>query len=433
MQKPQIPPGLQFVSRYRWAILGIAFVSQLSTTLAGQVVPPIAPLLQSELGLSKVEIGVFSSAAFAGSWMVLLIAGYWTERFGVRKVMSLGQAISGGIMLLMGIAGSFVQAVAVMFVVGLTRGLVQPGASKAIMDWFPTKERATAMGVKQTGYPAAGIAMAMTLPALSLALGWRTAIALVGVFIISGGIATVLVYRDPPAQGAVSQQRVSMREGLNYLIRIPKLWVLSAAAVMLVTAQLGLVAYLALYFTEVVLVPSVPDETARIIAAGGFLALLQAGGVIGRVFWGVVSDHLFPGRRMAGMAGIGAIAGFMALVVGFLAPTLPIWGLVVVIFVYGGTALGWNGLFHALIVETSGREHAALGTGLCMSVTQLGTVGGPPLFGLIVDLTGTYQAAWLCLGALSMTGALLAAVFTKTESKTGQEPPPAPLTVPGNH
>src|SRR5512146_1802509 len=140
MKKPETPLGMEIISRYRWAILGLAFVSQFTGTLAAQSVPPLAPIFQSELGLSKLEIGFFASASFMGFWVVLLGAGYLTERFGVRKIMSMGQVVAGCVMLTMAFAGSFLQAVFVMFVVGLCRGMVHPGASKAIMDWFPARE-----------------------------------------------------------------------------------------------------------------------------------------------------------------------------------------------------------------------------------------------------------------------------------------------------
>jgi len=60
-------------------------------------------------------------------------------------------------------------------------------------------------------------------------------------------------------------------------VRKRRLWALSATAILLVSAQLALVAYLTLYFSDVVLVPFFPDTRARIIAAGAFLALLQVG------------------------------------------------------------------------------------------------------------------------------------------------------------
>jgi predicted MFS family arabinose efflux permease len=105
---------------------------------------------------------------------------------------------------------------------------------------------------------------------------------------------------------------------------------------------------------------------------------------------------------------------------------MPLWLLAVVVFVYGCTALGWNGLNQALIVETAGPGHAAVGVGYCMTLTQVGNVGGPPLFGFIVDTTGGYQAAWLFLCALSLAAALLAVLYTRHEERSAKAPSPVP-------
>ena len=407
VEQPAASPGIGFGSRYRWAILGLAFVSQFTATLAAQIVPPLAPIFQAELGLSKLEIGFFSSAAFVGSWMVLLVAGYLTERFGVRRLMSLGQVVAGSVMLTMAFAGSFLQALLVMFVVGLCRGMVHPGASKAIMDWFPARERATAMGVKQSGYPVAGMLLGVILPALALTLGWRYAVALVGLLIISGGILTVAFYRDPNRELVASRSGLSMRQGLRELIRNRRLWALSVTALLLVSAQLALVAYLALYFSDIVLVPLFPDANARIIAAGGFSGA-PAGG------WNYGEGRLGTGERPLLARAQTALDGSSRGSLRGHGPGdgddrsgIPFWLLAVVVFVYGGSALGWNGLFQALIVETAGKKHAAMAVGLCMTMTQIGTISGPPLFGLVVDLTGAYQIAWLCVASLSLGGALL--------------------------
>jgi MFS transporter, ACS family, hexuronate transporter len=407
VQNPKGPRGVG-TSSYRWTILGVAFTSQLSATLAMSVVPPLASLIQTDLSLTKAEVGLFSSASLAGTWGMLLLAGYWTERFGVRMVASLGQMTAGLIMLTMALAGSFVEAMAVMFVVGICRGTVEPGASKAVMDWFSGRGMATAMGIKQTGYPVGAMLMAAILPALALGLGWRYAIAVVGLLVVASGVATAKLYRDPPREGSRTRRGMGLGEGLRQLLRNRRLWVMSVLGLLLVVTQMGLASYLALYFSDVVLPPVLPDQGARLIAAGGFLALLQAGGITGRVFWGLVADRAMPGRRMRVVAGIAAIAAILALVLGYFSTGLPLWLLGILVFVYGGTALGWNGLWMASTTEAAGRGLAAMGVGFSLTLVHAGVVGGPPLFGFIVDVTGSYQPAWLCLGLFSLGGAILA-------------------------
>lgn len=405
------------IDRYRWLVLGIGLITQVSNALASGVIAPLAPLIQPELGLTKMEVGLFSSAIFVGSWGVLLVAGAITDRVGVRRMISVGQVAAGSVMLTMAAAGSFVQALLVMFAVGMARGAIVPAASKAIMDWFPRSTRGSAMGVKQTGMPIAGILAAAILPALGLALGWRVAIALVGLLVIVAGGVTFALYRDPIRPGPVEAREEGMRANVGHLLRNPGLWTVSLMAVLFVSAQLAMIAYIPLYFMEVVLVSAVPDPSTRIVAAGGFLALCQLGGIAGRVFWGVLSDRLFRGRRRPVLAIAGALSALLSLSMGYLQPDMPLWVLSGLLILYGITAIGWNGVYHVLMVETAGARHAATGVALSMSLSQVGTIGGPPLFGFVVDLAGAYRPAWLLLTACYMAAVAVAIQSAKSERR----------------
>lgn len=402
-------------ARYRWVALLVAFLSQFANALASQGIAPLAPLFQPELGLTNAQVGFFSSAAYAGAWGVLLVAGTLTDRHGVRRMLSIGQLLIGGFMLSMAAVGSYVQAIAVMFGAGVGRGVTSPGISKAIMDWFPSRSRATAMGVKQTGVPAAGILAASTLPAIALVFGWRSAVAMVGVFVVVAALVTSLLYRDYRQADVPAQGKSGMRAGLRQVIRIKQIWLMSAVSVLYVTVQLGLTTYLALYFKEVILVSQVPDASTRVVAAGGFLALCQGGGVFGRVFWGLVSDRLFHGRRMVVMAIIGGLSACCSLFVARLDPGIPLWLLSGTVFFFGATAIGWNGLYQAVMAESAGRRYAATGVGFGMTLAQAGTVGGPPLFGFVVDVTGSFQTAWTMLGGLSVAGTAIALYCARQE------------------
>lgn len=400
--------------RYRWMILGISFVAQMSNALAAQAVAPLAPIFQPELGLTKAQVGLFSSAAFAGAWGVLLIAGSLTDRFGVRRMMSLGQMVTGGLVLCMSTVGSFLQAVAVMFAAGLGRGAAAPGVTKAIVDWFPPTARATALGLNQTAIPVAGIVTASTLPALALVAGWRASIAAIGFVIVAGGVVTALLYRDAQ-QSAAAARRADIQSSLKVVIRNRNLWIVSGMGPLLAGVQFSLITYLALYFKEVVLVPLIPEESARIVAAGGYLAICHAGGIFARVFWGMVSDRVFRGRRIVVLAIVSALSGMMSLVVSSLGSGHPAWLLSAIVFVYGATAMGWQGLYLVVAAETAGPGYAGTGVGLCMTGTQLGFVGGPPIFGLVLDVTGSYPSAWLLLASLCAIGAAMGTLMARKE------------------
>ncbi len=412
--------AVEAVVRYRWVILGVSLLCQLGASLASKVLAPLAPLFQAELGLTKAEVGLFSSAAFAGALAVLLIAGSITDRFGIGRIMSLGQVATGLCLLCMSAVGSVVQAAAVMFAAGLGRGTVFPGATKAVMEWFPPSERATAMGVKQVGAPVGGIVAAATLPLLGLALGWRAAIAVVGLIVITAGVVTGILYRDPRRSGQPSPPKAGIRAGLEDTLHNRRLWALGCVSVFFVMAQQALVLYLPLYFTEIVLVREIPEEAARIVAAGWFLALCQMGGVVGRPSWGIASDRIFHGRRSLVLALIGGIGAVLLLMVGRLAAGYPLWVVTLVIFVAGMSSVAWNGLYHTALAEASDRRYAGTAVGFGMTMVEGGTTVGPPLFGLVVDLA-SWDVAWVFAAALSAAGALVALLSVRGEGRVAEE------------
>ncbi len=85
---------------------------------------------------------------------------------------------------------------------------------------------------------------------------------------------------------------------------------------------------------------------------------------------------------------------------------LPSFMVVIVFFILGTSAIGWNGVFHAFIGEISGKEMAGLATGVTMTIVFMGGLIGPILYGKIVDVSKSYNMAWLSLAA-AMAAAFL--------------------------
>ena len=65
----------------------------------------------------------------------------------------------------------------VMACAGMGYGMLNPTTAKAAIAWFPRRQRATAVGLKQVGLPLGGAVGASIMPPLALWLGWRPAVA----------------------------------------------------------------------------------------------------------------------------------------------------------------------------------------------------------------------------------------------------------------
>ena len=71
--------------------------------------------------------------------------------------------------------------------------------------------------------------------------------------------------------------------------------------------------------------------------------------------------------------------------------------------------LGWTGLYGILIAELAGPTLAGTALGFSITVVRLGAFGVPPLFGLLVDRTDSYDMAWWALAGLAAVGTLMLA------------------------
>jgi MFS family permease len=172
---------------------------------------------------------------------------------------------------------------------------------------------------------------------------------------------------------------------------------LLAGAFLLSMMQASLLAYFALYARD--------SFDLSAVAAGQLLALAQAGGTIGRIGGGLVSDRVLGGRRRPGVVATALVGAgsFAAFALDTALPPALLW---ILAPLAGAGAFGWVGLYFALVAEIAGSRSAGLLTGVAVASAWSGVLVGPPLFGVVVEATGGYGPAWLLLAVIAATVAL---------------------------
>ena len=83
------------------------------------------------------------------------------------------------------------------------------------------------------------------------------------------------------------------------------------------------------------------------------------------------------------------------------------------IFVAGICMVGYQGVSYALIGEIAGKARTGAAMGLVISVNSIGAIFGTPLFGHLVDATGSYSVAWQALAGAILIGIVGLGVFLK--------------------
>lgn len=374
----------------RWGILALILTVQTVASVGPVGFPAIAPWIRQDLGLSLTQAGSFLSAYYVGPILMSLPAGWLADRWGILSTMVAGAAVITLGLLAAGTAGSFPLLIALLILAGVGYGLLIPASTKAVMAWFPLAQRATAVGLKQTGLPLGGAIGAVVLPLLALAVGWRSAVMVSAGGVALLAVATLFLYRDPADLPRATPG--SPPPSVWSVLRSRDLWMVALATMIFAAVQTVWMSFLVLYLQDVAGLP--------VVTAAWHLAQAQAMGVVGRVVFGLLSDRTFAGGRRIVLFIAGSGSGLCSLVMAGIDPGSPPWLLTALSLFFGFVGIGWNGVQHTLMAELAGARAAGTAVGLGLAVSSVGVTLGPPAFGWLVERLGGYRTPWMALAGL---------------------------------
>lgn len=372
-------------------MLVLSLLVQTAASLGNTSIGPLAPDLGKDLVLSGAQVGLIVTAFYLGAIGVLLFAATAADRWGPRRLFLAGPALIAIGLLAASRAANFGLLLACMAIAGVGNGIALPPTTRAVMEWFGPASRGSAMSIKQTGLPLAGLLVAIGVPLGLGQVGWRGSLALIAlVTLVSAAVAFVL-YRDPPGEHAPEARRGG---GLKVLARDPHLLAVTGFATVMSGIQLALIGFLVLYFHRSLGYP--------LLLAGELLALAQVSGVVARIVSGVLSDRVFGARRQPVLVLMAAIAVGGDLALAAAPQGTPVLVMAAILVLLGFSAVGWSGVSMALVAELAGRERSSSAAGVALTGSYLGVILTPPLFGLLVDLSGGYRLSFVALAALGL-------------------------------
>ncbi len=398
---------------FRWAILTLISVSHIVGATAQYGINTLAPFYQEELGLSRAQVGLFFSAFYLAMTGASFGAGWLADRLGIRKTTLQGHLVLGACTVAASMAPSFAWAFASFFLAGLGYSFLNPASTKGVMVWFDRDGRATAMGIKQTGVPAGGVVAALLAAPMVLVIGWRGALAALGIINFFFGFVFAALWREPEDRDRTARPRspsaLENRGSLNVWSFLPA----SCGTAVFLVGQMALITYLPLYLKD--------SMGFSAYWASQVLAVTQAGAMFGRIGWGVASDRLFGGRRKIVLLIIGIMGSLLLLALSLMSLRSPLSLLLLVVFLSGLCLVGYQGVSYALIGELAGRARTGAALGLMITINAAAATLGTPLFGFIVDRSGSYGIAWQALAGAVAVGSLALAALLK-EQRPAVEP-----------
>ena len=171
----------------RWWIVGLLLLISILNYIDRQMFSILAPTIQAELGMSDTQYGHIVSLFLAAYTFSYLVSGRIMDAIGARA----GMAISLGCW---SVASALTGIVRGIGGIGWCRaglGLFEAGSytasPKVVAEWFPDKERGTAISLYAIGASVGATLAPIIIIALANRYGWR------GTFLVTGAFGLLLV------------------------------------------------------------------------------------------------------------------------------------------------------------------------------------------------------------------------------------------------
>lgn len=337
------------------------------------------PLLTTEYGLTSSQCGLIFGATIAVFTCVMIPAGRFLQRRGVRATATLGAVLfSAGYLMASLSQGNFLMLFLSLSVVtgaGIGFGYICP--LTVSMKWFPDK-KGLVTGVSVAGFGAGAIFLSFVAEHLLVTRAMDVMHVFRFIGLGSGAIAlcSALVMREPPPSSHAQSRKATGRKALSSKVLSSRNFLLLCLGMFSGTfAGLLLVGNL----KPVALSLGLGSSSATLA-----ISIFALGNAMGRIGWGQVHDRL--GSHLTILLSQAFLGLSMLL---FLLPPVPALVQVAVLL----TGIGFGGCFvvyAASIVDQLGIELFPRLYPICFLWYGLAALIGPPLGGIIADATGSY-------------------------------------------
>jgi MFS family permease len=419
---------------YRWVMFGLSFSNMMAEGGITDVVPVIYLAVRNYFHWSATATaGIFSVAGLTGT-ITAPIAGRLLDRLDPRYVFLLG-----GLLIAIGFVTSSLASelwqLMLLYGVVLTIGetIVSGFAISALLvPWFP-RARGRVLGLVEAGNPVGTLLFVPLAQLLVSTIGWQDTFRVLGlVFLLLLGPGNFFFLRRPPAETSVVSPPRSQTPGamaapdqltgepsqtapqgdpavagptgedeeagylrLRQILRMPAVWLLGLARFLGQTGRFLVSVHLVAFFAVAGYDPLL---AASAIGVAGVVNL------VGRPAMGALSDSL--GREIVLTLGYGLHILSMIVIMLF-GDGHRLWP--VMIFVgLSGFCDGIGGLVTgAKVADLFPARSLGTVMGIMEGGVKLALISGPLVGGVLFDLQGDYQAAFITAMVLMAAATVL--------------------------
>ncbi len=171
----------------RWRIAILVSAAIAISYLDRQTLPVAVKAISADIPLNNAQFSALLSAFLFSYALMYAGGGKLVDMLGTRRGFTVIMVFWSFACASHALASTFAFLAASRFLLGMGEGGAFPAATRAVAEWFPTNERATAMGIINAG-TAVGAVIAPPLIAVILGYtNWRW------IFVFTGGLGLLWV------------------------------------------------------------------------------------------------------------------------------------------------------------------------------------------------------------------------------------------------
>lgn len=383
----------------RWTQLVLGVLCMMSISSPQYVWALFTKPLGAQLGVSLTELQITFSILIVLQTFFSPFQGFLVERFGPRKLLSVGALLMG----LSWVLASRADSITLVYLSygllgGLGTGIVYIGVVGQVVKWFPDK-RGFAVGMVAAGY---GMGAILTTFPISRSLaehGHQDTLWWFGCVLGGLGLFFAQGLRSPLQQ--VSDEVADLPGvGPATMLRTPVFWLMFAMMTMMSTSGLMVISQMGAIAKDYQVADAMAWGMAALPLA---LTIDRLTNGLTRPFFGWVSDRWGRENTMFIAFGLEAVAMF--------AWISTIDNPVLFVILSGVVFFGWGeifSLFPSTLTDTFGPKHATTNYGFLYMAQGVGSIIGGPVAAMVHHSTGSWIPVFALMISLDVLAAGLA-------------------------